>query len=410
MRTPRHLRVIGLASGRALLTDLGLTAASAAVTEMAIVISTDPRGVSGLPAYLFGVVLALPVLFWRRWPLGVLIVSAVLLVTYYSFGLPGIPPSPVLAIPLYTAAVAGWLRWAAGVATFFYGYGLFYVWIKQDHRFLDAFGGLLPHIALAAVTILLGELVRNRRALAEETRERLRRAEEDREREAARRVAEERVRIAHDLHDTVAHSMATITVQAASALHVLDDERREDVRTALNAIRDTSREALQELRATLGLLREGGEQADYGTAGLDRLPALLDAVRAAGVPVTMEITGRAAPLSPAADHSAYRILQESLTNVLRHAGPRARAGVRMSYDPAGLAIEVTDDGDGPASDPAPGPAPGPASVREGGHGLSGMRERAEAVGGTLTAGRRPGGGFVVSARLPVASGERMVSR
>src|SRR5581483_9652423 len=99
--------------------------------------------------------------FWRRWPLGVLIVSAVLLVAYYSFRLPGIPPSPVLALPLYAAAVAGSLRWAVGVAMFFYGYGLFYVWTREHQGLLGGFGGLLPHIALAAVTILLGDLIRN---------------------------------------------------------------------------------------------------------------------------------------------------------------------------------------------------------------------------------------------------------
>jgi signal transduction histidine kinase len=385
VRTPR---VPGLAAGRALAVDAGLTLGTIAIVEIAIVISDDQRGVSGLPAYLAGAVMALPILFWRRWPLGVLLTCSLLQILYYSAKLPGIAPSPLLAFALYAAALAGRLRWAIGVPVFFYTYGLFYVWVRQGHGFLYSFGSLLPHIALAAVTILLGELVRNRRALAEETRERLRQAAADREREAARRVAEERVRIARELHDTVAHSMATITVQAGSALHVLDGES-EHVRDALHAIRDTSKSALQELRATLGLLREGGAE-EYGPAGLDRLPALLDAVRAAGVPVTLEVCGRSMPLEPAADHSAYRILQESLTNVLRHAGPRARAGIRMAYDPAGLAIEVTDDGAGP----------GPA--HEGGHGLGGMRERAEAVGGSLTAGPRPGGGFVVSARLPVS--------
>ncbi len=382
MHTPRHVVV-----------DVGLTVATALVTEMAIAISTDPRNVSGLPAYSFGLVLAVPVLFWRRWPRGVLMASSLLMIVYYSIGMVGIPPSPVLAVPLYAAAAGGRLRSAVVWSVFFYGYGLFYLWIKSGNPFLSAFGGLTPHIALAAIIILLGEVVRSRRALAEETRERLRRAEEDQEREAARRVAEERVRIARELHDTVAHSMATITVQAGSALHVLDDRPTDDLRAALGAIRDTSKEALRELRATLGLLREGGEPEDYGSAGLDRLPALVDAVRAAGVPVTLEICGRPAPLSPAADHSAYRILQESLTNVLRHAGPQARAGVRVSYDPAGLAIEVTDDGIGPGPE------------HQGGHGLNGMRERAEAVGGTLTAGGRAGGGFVVSARLPTRAAQ-----
>lgn len=374
---------------RALLIDLGVTVLAAVVILVAISVASDAGQHAGIRGYTFGVLLALPVLIWRRWPLVCLLTSAVLMFGYYATDNPGIPPSPVFAMPLYAATVAGWLRWAIGVPAFFYTYGLLDVWLNEHHPLLTQVAGFLPHIALAAVTILLGEVVRNRRALADETRERLRLAEEDRDREAARRVAEERVRIARELHDTVAHSMATITVQAGSALHVLDG-RPDDVRSALTAIRDTSKGALQELRATLGVLRDGSEPEAYGSAGLDRLPALLDAVRAAGVPVTLEILGRAVPLDQPADHSAYRILQESLTNVLRHGGPKVRACVRMVYDPAGVAIEVTDDGEGaPAAD-------------AGGHGLGGMRERAESVGGTLTAGPRPGGGFVVSARLPVA--------
>jgi len=269
---------------------------------------------------------------------------------------------------------------------------------------IQTFADFLPHVALAAAVILLAEVVRGRRALAAETRERLRQAEQERERESARRVAEERVRIARELHDTVAHSMATITVQAGSALHVLD-ARPGEVRSALTAIRDTSKRALQEMRATLGILREGTEPEE--AAGLDRLPALIDAVRAAGVPVVLEVRGRAARLGPHADHSAYRILQESLTNVLRHAGAGVRATVRISYDPAGVALEVVDDGAGVSGVQdgkergdlgASGHAAGGSWA--GGHGLGGMRERAESVGGTLTAGPRPGGGFVVSARLP----------
>jgi signal transduction histidine kinase len=381
---------------RAQLTDLGVAVLAAAVILIAISVS---GGVDGHPvtlgAYSFGVVLALPVLIWRRWPLACLLSSAALMFTYYAVGNPGIPPSPVFAVPLYAAAVAGWLRWAIGVPAFFYIYGLFDVWLKEHNPLLTAVANLLPHVALAAVTILLGEVVRNRKALTEETRERLRLAEEDREREAARRVAEERVRIARELHDTVAHSMATITVQAGSALHILDEHSSQSVRAALTAIRDTSKGALKELRATLGVLRDGAEPETEGSAGLDRLPALLDAVRAAGVSVTFEVHGRAVPLSPSADHSAYRILQESLTNVLRHGGPTVRARVKMAYDQAGVAIEVTDDGQGV-----------PAESDGGGHGLGGMRERAEAVGGTLTAGPRPGGGFVVSARLPTQAAVR----
>jgi signal transduction histidine kinase len=207
-------------------------------------------------------------------------------------------------------------------------------------------------------------------------------------------VAEERLRIARDLHDTVAHSMATITVQAGSALHVLGD-RDDKVRGALTAIRETSKHALGEMRATLGQLRQGstGGGIPVTPGGLDRLPALRDAVTAAGAPVTIAVDGDQRPLPPAIDEVAYRILQESLTNVLRHAGPAARATVRLCYEPAALGITVTDDGTGTDGD-------GDGLGR--GHGLTGMAERAAAVGGKVTAGPRGEGGFEVSARLPLA--------
>ena len=379
---------------RRVLVDAGVTVAAGAAITVAISVAAE---VGSRPAdagaYLLGGAMALVLLFRRRWPLAVLLVSSVLLFGYYSADYPGFAPSSVLAVPIYTAALAGRLAWAIGVPAFYFVVGYLVVGVREHNQPFVTFAGFLPHMVLCAVVILLAEVVRSRRALAEETQERLRQAEQDREREAARRVTEERVRIARELHDTVAHSMATITVQAGSALHVLE-RRTEDVRTALTAIRDTSRGALQELRATLGVLRDGAESEPYGKAGLDRLPALVDAVRAAGVPVTVHVTGRVVRLEPPADHTAYRILQESLTNVLRHGGTKARALVRMSYDPIGLAIEVTDDGAGDSA----------AWAGESGHGLGGMRERAESVGGTLTAGPRPGGGFVVSARLPGGAG------
>jgi signal transduction histidine kinase len=379
---------------RTVLIDTAAFLLVTAINDVSIAAGTVRGHPQGLADYAFGAVLALPSAFWRRWPLSSLLGASTLMILYYAVGSPGISPTATLAIPLYGAAVAGRMWWALGVTAFFYIYGVFDVWLAEHQRLLSVIDGFVVNVALGGVTILLGEVVRNRRALAEESRERLRAADQERENEAARRVAEERVRIARELHDTVAHSMATITVQAGSALHVLPTGGPDTVRTALSAIRDTSKDALQELRATLGLLREGAVEPDaFGKAGLDRLPALLDAVRAAGVPVTLEVHGRAVPLEPSADHSAYRILQESLTNVLRHGGPKVRASVRMAYDHGGLAIEVVDDG---LCDMTPG-------GDGGGHGLGGMRERAEAVGGTLTAGPRPGGGFVVSARIPVAA-------
>jgi signal transduction histidine kinase len=175
------------------------------------------------------------------------------------------------------------------------------------------------------------------------------------------------------------------------------------VRQALVVIRDTSKSALAEIRVTLGQLRgsEGSvEAAEVRAPGLDRLPALSDAVRAAGAPVSVSIEGDQVPPEPGVDHAAYRILQESLTNVLRHAGPEASATVRLSYLPGALTIEVTDAGAGSPADSSPADRNGAAGD---GHGLTGMAERAAAVGGELTARPRAGGGFEVLARLPVTA-------
>jgi signal transduction histidine kinase len=198
----------------------------------------------------------------------------------------------------------------------------------------------------------------------------------------------------------VAHSMATITVQAGSALHVLGPDDHPggpdaNLRGALLAIRETSKAALTEMRATLGQLRNEApdESAELREAGLDRLPALCEAVTAAGAPVTLTTEGQPRPVSPAVGHAAYRILQESLTNVLRHAGAQARAAVCLAYEPGALAIRVADDGIGPGT---------AAGDQLSGHGLTGMAERAAVVGGSFSAAAGSDGGFVVIARLPTA--------
>ncbi len=336
-------------------------------------------------AYMICVLMTLPLVLHRRRPIAALLLSSAGLFVYYSFGYPGIPPTALLAVPFYSTVYAGHARWAVGVCASYFSAGYVIVCLENGEP-LEALATFVTHTALAVTVMLLAEVVRSRRALAAETRERLRLAEEERDVEAARRVAEDRVRIARELHDTVAHSMATITVQAGSALHVLG-ERDEEFRPALAAIRETSKEALKEMRATLGMLRSGADVGGQGPAGLDRLPKLLAAVRASGVPVTLDVTGRPEGLDAPADHAAYRILQEALTNVLRHAGPDVRVRVGLAYTGDGLDLEVTDDGDGPS---------GPG----GGHGLNGMAERARALGGTVSAGPGPSGGFRVRARLP----------
>ena len=419
------------------LIDVGLAVVVLIAVEISVATGSGP-GAAPLNAlaYVLGGIMVLPVLLRHRWPRFELIACSVLLLLYYTFDRRDISPAPLLSLPLYDAAVAGYLVLAIVIPAVFMAIGLFVVGASTHQGLVSLAATFLPQIAVLFLAVTLGEVVRGRRALAAETAERLRVAHEERETEAARRVAEERLRIARDLHDTVAHSMATITVQAGSALHLLDGGDT-NLRRALTAIRATSKEALAEMRATLGQLRTGTSGDPQTLAGgLDRLPALCDAVTAAGAPVTVEVEGEQRPLPPAVDQAAYRILQESLTNVLRHAGQAAKATVSLRYEPAALAIRVTDDGGqatdngghgtddgghgtdeggpgsgegGPGTDgggpPDPGrPAGDGAQPARGGHGLTGMAERAAAVGGKVTAGLRPEGGFEVAARLPLAAG------
>jgi signal transduction histidine kinase len=378
--------------------DVGLTALVIGAVELSVAVGGGP-GAAPLDAfaYAMGAVLCIPVLFRRRWPRLELIACSVLLFAYYSSGhRRNISPAPLLALPLYDAAVAGYLRLAIVIPSVYMAIGFFVVGRSTRQGLVSLVASFLPSIVVLFLAIVLGQEVRWRRVLAAETAQRLQVLHEEQEAEAAQRVAEERLRIARDLHDTVAHSMATITVQAGSALHLLGDGD-ENLRSTLTAIRETSKEALGEMRATLGQLRQGtpGDDPQVRTGGLDRLPALRDAVTAAGAPVTVEVAGEQRPLPPAVDQVAYRILQESLTNVLRHAGQAARATVWLGFEPGALAIRVCDDGG-----TEPGAVARPAA---GGHGLTGMAERAATVGGQVTAGPRTGGGFEVTARLPLAA-------
>jgi signal transduction histidine kinase len=393
--------------------DVGLTIVVVGAVELSVAVGGGPGAAPlNAVAYVLGAILCIPVLLRHRWPRLELIACSVLLFAYYSFGhRRNISPAPLLALPLYDAAVAGYLRLAIVIPSVYMAIGFFVVGRSTRQGVVSLVASFLPSIVVLFLAIVLGQEVRWRRVLAAETAQRLRVLHEEQEAEAAQRVAEERLRIARDLHDTVAHSMATITVQAGSALHRLDGGN-EDVRAALTAIRETSKEALGEIRATLGQLRQetpgGDPQASAG--GLDRLPALRDAVTAAGAPVTVEVSGEQRPLPPDVDQAAYRILQESLTNVLRHAGQAACATVWLSFGPDALAIRVCDDGGpdaGAAADPrAAADAAGVGGVggTTGGHGLTGMAERAAAVGGQVTAGPRAEGGFEVSALLPLAGG------
>jgi signal transduction histidine kinase len=247
--------------------------------------------------------------------------------------------------------------------------------------------------ALAAVSWLAAENVRARRAITQGMAERA----AEREREQARRAsAEERVRIARELHDVVAHAMSIIAVRSGVARMVLD-VRPDEAREALGIIEGTSRQALAELRLLVGVLRDGDAgdlQADRGPApGLASLPALVAHIGQAGVSVGVHVNGEPRPLSPGVDLSAYRIVQEALTNVVRHAAP-ATAELTLRYLPGEVVIEVTDDGRTRLATPPP------ARTGDGaGHGIAGMHERVAVYGGKLVA-EPTASGFRVLARIP----------
>jgi signal transduction histidine kinase len=363
------------------LLDVGIVALVIVAIEVNVIVGTGPGAVPlNTWAYLDGALLAVPILFRHRWPFRVMIASAVLIFLYYIFARRNISPAPVFFVPLYDATVAGYLIWAVAIAAGFMITGLVVVEASTGEGLATLFSDFLSQIVILALAVTVGEVVRSRQALAAETARRLRLAEEERAAESGRIVAEERLRIARELHDTVAHSMATITVQAGSALHLLGrgtitskppndpglgaptpssglGADADKLRAALIAIRETSKGALTEMRSVLGQLRRSDprdpgppDDADppgadaTGQTGLARLPALKDAVTAAGATVTVTVEGERRPLSAQADHSAYRILQESLTNVLRHAGPGAVATVCLRYQPDVLTITVTDSG------------------------------------------------------------------
>ena len=238
-----------------------------------------------------------------------------------------------------------------------------------------------------ATAWILGDSVRTHRAYAAELEDRAASAERRRQEDASRAAADERVRMARELHDVVAHHMSLIAVQSEAAQVLLPDD---PVRAAgaVDAIGSTAREALTELRRLLGALREDGDAPSRAPQPGDlAIASLVDSVREAGVPVSLTVRGHPRPLPDAVALSAYRIVQESLTNVVKHAGP-ASATVIVDYDGDELLLEVTDDGRG---DGVPGD----------GQGLVGMRERVSLLGGHLRAGPRPDGGFGVEARLPL---------
>ena len=352
--------------------------------------------------------------FSRRWPRLVLALSVACAATCALLGYTAAPVGPAI-VAIFLLSVRTDRRQATLAAVcviavlLAVGTGL-----TAPSRPLAQLLGMVAWTGMAAAA---GDAVRSRRAYIAATEERAERAERTREQEAARRVAEERMRIARDLHDAVAHHIALVNAQAGAALYVMD-QRPDQARTALSHIQEASRYALDELRATVGLLRQSGDPAAplEPAPGLGRLAELARSFEPAGLAVTVTLDGQQRPVPTAVDMTAYRIVQEALTNVHKHAAVGA-ATVEVAYLPDRLRITVENEqSDGGESDTgksdeeksdarknsgSAGAAPSDGGGAESGFGLIGMRERVAVVGGRLDARPRCGGGYRVTAQLPL---------
>ncbi|MEV0899337.1 sensor histidine kinase [Actinoplanes sp. NPDC049802] len=359
-------------------------------------------GPSAVPLTVLGLAMAAVLLVRRRRPLTVLAVVSLLALAQVLLYPPRYDPMPhdvAVLIAMYTVVAGAIPTWhtVIAVAPVAAGCGI------EAYRHSESLTYQLSmYLAVTAGTWLGAYAVRTRRLYVAGLEERAAAAERERDALARVAVAEERAAIARELHDVIAHSLAVMIVQADGAAYTLDTDK-EQARAAIRQVAGTGREALQDMRRLVGVLRHGGPDASAAEAepraGADRrslhlggLDALVERARSAGVRLTTEVDENRPDLPPALELTAYRLVQEALTNVLRHAGANPRATLRLGCTAGALTIEMVDDGGaGPAREP----------VHPGGHGLIGMRERAAVHGGRFTAGPVPGGGWRVAATLPL---------
>jgi signal transduction histidine kinase len=343
-------------------------------------------------AYLLTLVTTLPLSWRRRFPQTVLIVVGTTTIVFFALQYSGEAIGVLLAT--YTVAAHCPRRKAFVSLVFAYaGLLLSLFFIPEDVGPVV----ILVNLVVFSTAWILGSNLQARRLEHAELADRAVRLENDREQRARRAVSDERSRIARELHDVVAHNVSVMVVQAAGARRTLDRDPAR-AKEVLAGIEETGRQALTEMRRLLGVLRTDDDATNSRAPqpGVSRLDDLVDNVRAAGLPVQLTVEGIPKALSAGVDLSAYRIVQEALTNSLKHAGP-AVADVVLRYDVNTLEVTVRDTGRGSAAALEATPDGGNGAP----HGLVGMRERVALFGGELHAGPRPGGGFEVVARLPV---------
>lgn len=332
----------------------------------------------------------------RRWPVPTLAACGLLGFTYLGLGYAHGPSMFPLVVALYTVALVVSRRIMLGIAAATTAALVVIGGFADPHSWANTATIGAPGWTVAA--IFLGWAVANRRAYLAEIHDRADRAERTRAEQARRAVDAERLRIARELHDVIAHTMSMIYLQAGAAAHVLA-EHPEQAATSLAAIKMASKDGLRELRAILNVLRQADDaEPEQPASGLDGLSSLVDSATAAGLTVRASVTGERVPLPPTVDLAAYRIVRESLTNALRHAGSVAVA-VGIGYERERLVITVENEpGDRGAANRVA------HATGESGSGVIGMGERARALGGTLSAAARPDGGFLVRATLPIRTG------
>lgn len=340
------------------------------------------------------VVMLAAVAFRRRNPVAAFCVAVAAGAAQVLIG-PG-PSGADLAIPVLLYTLAAYLPRRlslAGLAVCLGGsFTGVLVWSHGLDLYRKISAALVIFCGTALIAWVLGDSMRYRRGYYAALEERAARLERERDAQDQVVAAAERARIARELHDVVAHHVSVMVVQADGASYALDTNPAQ-VRQALRAISVTGRQALTEMRRLLGLLRSGAAGAELAPQpGLDQLRELIEQVRGAGMSVSLTLDGAPRPLPDGAELAAYRVVQESLTNTRKHAGLAAAAAVLLSYTADGLTVQVSDDGQGIATD---GHGPG--------HGLDGMRERIGMYGGTVTAGPLSRGGYRVTARIPTAA-------
>ncbi|MER7210190.1 sensor histidine kinase [Streptosporangium sp. NPDC000239] len=375
---------------RPLVPDTALAVALAGVAVLLLRAVPPREGTQeGLVAAL-AVAWCLSLVLRRRAPFSMLLTTCLAGIALATLGVDGLPLWPAVLLLVYTVAAHRGLALSLCAL----------VWSLVCHFVTTVPGGTLGdwgvHLPVTVLTVtmwLTGRSVRLRRAYLEELRDRARRTERAREADTRAARAEERSRIARELHDVVAHHVSVMTVQASAARRVLATNP-EGAREALSAIEEMGRTAMAEMRNIVGVLRTDASPAERNPQpGVAEIPALVDQMREAGLRAQLWVEGTPGTLPPGVDLAAYRLVQEALTNSLRHAGPTARAWVTVRHEHGQLAVEVEDDGRGLDG----GAAPGEGS----GHGLVGIRERVALYGGVLRIGPRPEGGFEVNARFPL---------